>query len=165
MALGQLGDLERAQGAHERAGNLYQESLSLNESLGLGGRSPSLIHNLGYVALAQNKIPEARDYFTKALMQFQSRGDGRGVAECVIGLACVAASHEPHVAVPLFGAGDAALEALGTQLWPSNRPDYDHWVGRTRAELSGSVFETLWSQGRRLSLSEAVALALERKDS
>jgi hypothetical protein len=56
----------------------------------------------------------------------------------------------------LFGAGEAALEALGTQLWPSNRPDYDHWVARTREEVSASAFETLWSEGQRMSLEAAV---------
>jgi predicted ATPase/DNA-binding XRE family transcriptional regulator len=163
MALGQLGDLERAQGAHDRAGSLYQESLALNETLGLGGRSPSLLHNLGYVAVAQGKTPDAREYFTQALLQFQSRGDRRGVAECVIGLAAAAAAEgEPETAAPLFGAGQAALEALGTQLWPSNRPDYDHWVARTRAGLPASVFETLWSDGRRISLDAAMARALSR---
>ncbi|HEX8919581.1 MAG TPA: hypothetical protein VF898_13845, partial [Chloroflexota bacterium] len=84
MALGQLGDLERAEGAHDRAGTLYQESLSLNETLGLGGRSPSLLHNLGYVALARDRTSEANGYFTEALMQFQSRGDRRGVAEAAL---------------------------------------------------------------------------------
>jgi hypothetical protein len=136
----------------------------LNETLGLGGRSPSLLHNLGYVALARDRTSEANDYFTKALMQFQSRGDRRGVAECVIGLAAdTTAEGEPKTAASLFAAGQAALEALGTQLWPSNRPDYDHWVAGTRAGLSRSAFDNLWVQGQRLRPDEALSLALGRK--
>ncbi|HEX6508124.1 MAG TPA: helix-turn-helix domain-containing protein [Chloroflexota bacterium] len=165
MALGQLGDLERTEGAHERAGILYKESLALNQTLGLGERSPSLLHNLGYVALARDNTSEANDSFTRALMQFHSRGERRGATECVIGLGCVAAArHEPEVAARLFGAGDAALEDLGAQLWPSNRPDYDRWVSQAKAELSVSAFEAMWSRGRRMSLSDAITLALERKD-
>jgi hypothetical protein len=163
MALGELGDLERVRGAHDRAGVLYAESLALHESLKLGERSPSLIHNLGYVALAEHEPSSAAAHFTDALHQFSWRGDRRGVAECVIGLASVAAAEGDAVtAARLFGAGQAALEALGTQLWPSNRPDYEHWVARTGAELSASVFEILWSEGRTLSLDAAVTRALIR---
>jgi hypothetical protein len=162
MALGELGDLERVQGAHDRAGVLYAESLALHESLQVDG-SPSLVHNLGYVALAQHETSSAAAHFTDALHQFSWRGDRRGIAECVIGLASVAAAQgEAVTAARLFGAGQAALEALGTQLWPSNRPDYEHWVARTQAELSASVFESVWSEGRMLSLNAAVACALSR---
>jgi DivIVA domain-containing protein len=161
MALGELGDLERIEGAHERAGVLYTESLTLQESLGIGERSPSLVHNLGYVALAQHDTNCAAARFADALQQFHWRGDRRGIAECIIGLGAVAAAKgEADTAVQLFGAAEAALESLSTQLWPSNRSDYDRWVGQTRADLSASTFDSLWSEGRRLSLDEAVALAL-----
>ena len=163
MALGELGDLERVEGAHDRASSLYTESLTLHESLGLGEHSPSLVHNLGYVALAQHDTSSAAAYFTDALEQFRWRGDHRGIAECVIGLAAVAAAEgEAATAAQLFGSGQAALEALRMQLWPSNRPDYDHWMARTRSKLSASAFEGMWSKGRTLSMDEALKLALCR---
>ncbi|HET6316683.1 MAG TPA: helix-turn-helix domain-containing protein, partial [Chloroflexota bacterium] len=53
MNLSLLGDLERSNGANLRAGELYAEALSLHESRGTGGTAtPSLLHNLGYVELA-----------------------------------------------------------------------------------------------------------------
>src|SRR5262249_18362451 len=51
MALNALGDVERARGAHMRAGVLYEESRALFGELGLAS-PPGQVHNLGYVALA-----------------------------------------------------------------------------------------------------------------
>ena len=163
MAMGELGDLERVGGAHHRAGILYAESLTLHESLGIHNENPSLRHNLGYVELAQRDPSAARAHFTAAQSQFRWRGDRRGIAECIIGFAAVAAAEgEFETAARLFGAGQGALEALGTQIWPSNRPDYEHWLFQTRTELPTLQFESMWSEGQKLSPDEAVKCALDR---
>ncbi|HYW87091.1 MAG TPA: hypothetical protein VFB50_04940, partial [Chloroflexota bacterium] len=121
MLLGQLGDVERMRGTHPRAVPLYQESIRLFQQLGLR-EDPSRVHNLGYVALAEGRTTRAVDLFTQALRAFRRTGDARGVADCVIGLGCVrAAERQPAEAARLFGAGDGALEALGSLVWPSNR--------------------------------------------
>ena len=162
-ALAELGDLARSRGAHADAGALYAESLTLREGLGLPGTTPSLRHNLGYVALATGDASAATAQFAAALREFRRLGERRGVAECVIGLAGVAAAGGwAEGAARLFGAGEAALEALGSQLWPSNRADYERAVALARAALDTTAFEAARAEGRGLSLEEAIALALDR---
>lgn len=161
LALNELGDVERARGAHPRAGALYEESRRLFADLGLGAQ-PYLVHNLGYVALAAGDCVGATAHFMQALTQYRRLGEGRGVGECLIGFGAVAAAEGRAAdAARLFGAGDAALEELGTQLWPSNRPDFERWLARARRGLAGRDFDRAWADGRLLSLEQAIVLALE----
>jgi DNA-binding NarL/FixJ family response regulator len=50
---------------------------------------------------------------------------------------------------------------LGTQLWPSNRPDYERWAARARARLDPGDFGRALAEGRAMPLEEAAAWALE----
>ena len=162
-ALNELGDLERARGGHPRAGALYEESVALFAELGLDDQ-PSLTHNLGYVALAAGDSSGAWARFTGALSQFRRLGGQAGLAECLIGLGAVAAAEgRAAEAARLFGAGEAALAALGTQLWPSNRPDYERWYARARSSLAAPAFARARAEGRRWPLERAVGWALERR--
>ncbi|HEX5506424.1 MAG TPA: helix-turn-helix domain-containing protein [Thermomicrobiales bacterium] len=160
-ALGELGDLARARGAHAEAGARYAESLALREGLGIPGATPSLRHNLGYVALAAGDVTAATASFADALDQFRRLGERRGVAECLLGLAAVAAATgRAGDAARWFGAGEAALAALGSDLWPSNRADYERGVALARDALGPAAFADARAAGRALPLEEAVALAL-----
>jgi DNA-binding CsgD family transcriptional regulator len=159
--LNQLGDVERARGTHTRARALYGESIALFGDLGLGAQ-PSLAHNLAYLALAAGNWTEATARFTEALTLFRRLGEERGLAECLIGFDCLAAAHGRAAdAATLFGAAEAALEALGTQLWPANRPDYERWQARARGSL-GAAFARALEAGRLLSLEQATAVALDQ---
>ncbi|MBA2277567.1 MAG: AAA family ATPase [Chloroflexia bacterium] len=169
IALNELGNIERARGAHASAGPLYQGSAAIFADLGLGDQ-PSLVHNLGYVALATGDQSDAAACFIGALTQFRRLGARRGMAECVIGLGAVAAADgRPADAARLFGAGESALEALGTQLWPSNRADYERWLARARSSCTEAHFDQALAEGRALSLDEAadrtLAGALGRRSS
>ena len=152
-----LGDVRRSAGEHPRAGSLYRESQSLFAELGLGPY-PGVIHNLGYVALAAAEPWAAAEHFGEAMDLFRRVGDWRGAAECVIGFGCVlSASGLTGEAVRLFSAGQAALAALGTQLWPSNRRDYERWLANARNRLADSTFADAWAAGRKLTLESAIA--------
>ncbi len=52
------------------------------------------------------------------------------------------------------------MAAIGAQLSPSNRGDYDRNVAAVRAAL-GPVFESEWTKGRTLTLGRAIAYAEE----
>jgi DNA-binding CsgD family transcriptional regulator len=162
VVLNQLGDVERARGAHTRARALYKESLALFADLGLGGQ-PNLVHNLGYLALAAGNWTEAAAHFTEALTLFRRIGEERGLAECLIGFGCLAAAQDRAAdAAALFGAAEAALEALGSELWLANRPDYERWRARARASLGTSEFTRTMAAGRLLHPGAATAFALEQ---
>jgi DNA-binding CsgD family transcriptional regulator len=150
MLLSHLGDVERMRGTHPRAAPLYEESIRLFESLGLR-QDPSRVHNLGYVALAAGQTTRAEAHFREALAAFRRVGDPRGLAECLIGLGCLrAAERRPTEAARLFGAGEAALDVLGSTVWPSNRADYQRWARIARGALGDEAWTAAWTTGGRL---------------
>jgi DNA-binding CsgD family transcriptional regulator len=162
MTLVPLGDLERSRGRHEHAGRLYQESLERLAEIGLADHPlahPYLLHNLGYVALAAALPAEARRRFLEAAAGYRRLGDSRGGAECLIGLGATAsAEDQAEVAVMLFTAGQAALAALGTELWHSNQADYQRWRGVATQSLEPEAFDAGRAPGADLSVEDALAL-------
>jgi DNA-binding CsgD family transcriptional regulator len=160
MLLSQLGDVERMRGTHPRARPLYEESIRLFQTLGLR-QDPSRLHNLAYVALAEGQTGAAAARFLEALGAFRRVGDQRGTAECLIGLGCVrAAERRPADAARLLGAGEAALDALGSAVWPSNRADAQHWARIARAALSPDVWRAEYAAGAALGIEQTLEEAL-----
>ena len=82
------------------------------------------------------------------------------------GLAGVAGfAGQPERAARLFGAAETALTAIGAQIWPSNRRDYDRNVAVVRAALEGKHFSAARAEGRAMTLEQAVAYALDEQPS
>jgi non-specific serine/threonine protein kinase len=151
-----FGDVERSRGEYAHAAALYAESRTLFGELGLGPY-PSVVHNLGYIALAAGDHARAFASFGEALAQFRRTGDRRGAAECVIGFGCVlSARGDAFLAIQCFAAGSSALERLESQLWPSNRADYERWLAVARARVVEGVFESAWTAGSAWTIEEAV---------
>src|ERR671936_797576 len=112
LAHRRLGDVERMRGTHPRAAPLYEESIRLFQTLGLR-QDPSRVHNLGYVALAAGQTTRAEARFREALAAFRRVGAPGGGAGCRRGGGWGRpAGRRPAEAARLFGAGEAALEAL-----------------------------------------------------
>ena len=154
------GDIERSRGNHSQAGKLYTESQGLFAELS-PGPDPGLLHNLGYVALAEGDSARAALTFKQALTLFRRIGDARGVAECLVGVGCVLASEgQAEEGARFFGAGQAALDRVGRQFWPPNRADYERWLAVARAGLDGATFERVRSEGRSLPPEQAITRAL-----
>ncbi len=160
VTLSELGDIERVRGAYRRAGELYEESMEVFAQLGLGTQ-PSLIHNLGYVALAAGDYETAQARFTQSLVQYRRLGSLRGAAECLMGLGAVAAVEGRAAdAARLYGAGEAGLETIGMIIWPANRLDCERWQSQARRSLGRAEYERAKAEGRSQSLEQVLALVL-----
>jgi tetratricopeptide (TPR) repeat protein len=159
-ALNYLGDLARCQGDFQQAEALYTENLVTLHKLKIKRNIASTLHNLGYVALHQRDHQKAAGNFRESLALFQEQDDKKGVAECLEGLAGVLAIQGGTIqAATLFGAAEAAREALGVKLWPANRIAHDEHVSLARANSDPATFEAAWTEGRSMTLEQAVAFA------
>ncbi len=138
----------------------YRESLELAKEAAPQLMRAAFLHNLGHVTHRQGDERQARKLFTEALAQFRELGDRRGVAESVAGLACLAAEKEPQRTARLFGSVTAVVEAMGSQLNPTNQADYDHSLRIARSRLGGEAFEAGWKHGRSMTLEQAITDAL-----
>ncbi len=121
----------------------------------------SVLHNLGYVALNRGDRRQAHEFFRQALSLFQSLGDRRGLAECVVGLAGVVATEQPERAARLFGAAEWLFETMGAQLSPTNQPDYEQYLAVARDRIDTQAFASAWEEGRAMTLKQAMAYATE----
>jgi DNA-binding CsgD family transcriptional regulator len=158
-----LGDVARSQGDYQRAAGVYTECLEVSQHMyrtPLPAGYESLLHNLGYIALHDGDADRAEALFTESLSLFQRRGNPRGIAECLIGFATVAAARgrQRVWAVRLFAAADAALGRLNAHMSPSNRADYERSLKALGTRLGQAAFDSAWSSGRMLSLDDAVGL-------
>jgi non-specific serine/threonine protein kinase len=67
-----------------------------------------------------------------------------------------------EIAARFFGAGDALLRAIGSQLWPSNIADYERWLASARGRMSTATFSRAWAEGSPWTLEEAMSLAIQQ---
>ncbi len=74
------------------------------------------------------------------------------------------ASGLPERGARLLGASEAMREAIGSMLEPEDRIEYDRDVAIVRSQLDEEAFAKAWAEGRRMSMEQAVAYALEEAD-
>ena len=146
------GDYDRARGDYERAEALYRQADAL-------GDHARLIHTLGYMALHDGDAARAEELFHESLAAFRRLGNKRGMAECLGGLAAVAAQRPGAAewAATLLAAADAQLALSGAAWWPADRVEVERTRAQLRELLGDAAFEAAWQRGRALKLDVAIA--------
>jgi hypothetical protein len=92
---------------------------------------------------------------------FRDVGARDRVAECIQELAFLACSNDlDEQAARLSGAAEATQEGSGTALWPSVRARRDRDLAAVRDKIGTTAFRQAWSDGRAMSLEQAVTHAL-----
>jgi hypothetical protein len=64
-------------------------------------------------------------------------------------------------AVRLFGAVEAASEALRWKMGISGRAEYDRIIATVCAQLDEATFNAAWAEGRAMTLEQAIEYALK----
>jgi hypothetical protein len=105
----------------------------------------------------------AKGFYEEALLVVTKLGERRQLAECVEGLASVSAlqGRRAH-AVRLYSAAAALRDSIGAPLWPLEHATQSVALDELRRALGRSAYEEAWAEGRRLTLDDAVSLALAR---
>jgi predicted ATPase/DNA-binding SARP family transcriptional activator len=160
-----LGELARLEQAYARATALYEESLAGARQLGLRELVGSILQNLGHIALRQGKTEAARALFVESLSLGQELNHKELISYCLAGLAGVAGAEGwPARAARLFGAADRLLAALQLQPQAADQVEYEHNLALARRQLNEATFAAAWAEGQALSLEQAIAAALEKRD-
>ncbi len=147
------GDYERARGYYERAEAMYREADAL-------GDHARLVHTLGYMALHDGETERAEELFNESLAAFRKLGNKRGMAECLGGLAAVAAVRgDAAWGAPLLAAADAQIVTSGAAWWPADRVEVERTRRHLRDALGDAAFDAAWARGRALDLDAAIAYA------
>ncbi len=159
FGLNNYGEVARAQGDYEKAEEFYRRTDELYQQADAKGDQARLVHTFGYLAQHKGNFEEAHSLFLESLDDFRKLGNHRGIAECLAGLAGLAAEEGKNEwAAPLLSAAESQLKALDGAWWPADRVEIERAMDRMQSAL-GDRYDDLWAQGRSMSVEEAIAYA------
>jgi len=154
-------------GAQERrlhpanAREYFEEALKIFRHLRHKSFETVLLSELGHVARATGNLTQAKDLYKQTLKRFQDQGHRPAIAHQLESFAFIAISEEePERAAKLFGAAEALRERINAQMQDLEYIEYDIAVTRVRSLLNESDFNSLWAQGRALTMEQAIKFAL-----
>ncbi|GAC1581685.1 MAG: hypothetical protein NVS3B18_15230 [Candidatus Dormibacteria bacterium] len=150
----------RLQGDLATARRFYQESITLNRSLGEERMVAAEFHNLGYVELHDGHPEVAREQFTRARTEAR-RLDYTALFPHLIADAAVIAAEigDLKQAARLFGASRAAGIAAGQVPDPDDAAEQERLRDQLITGLGEEEFRAISEAGARLTVEEALSEA------
>lgn len=156
-ALNMAGEIARYNGDDDRAKGLYEEALTIAETIGDIRRIAVLKANLALIAQHRNDHAEAIRLFREQLVSYLEMDNRRGLALALTGISgSLSAVGQPERAARLMAAADTTLGRLGAYFEPVDHPDLNSYFARLRASLGEDGFEAAWQAGRQIPLKVAV---------
>jgi hypothetical protein len=117
---------------------------------------------LGHIARHTGDINQARKIYQETLKGWQDLGNRSAIAHQLECFAYIAiAEGEPQRAVRLFGAAEALRKEVGSEMTDYEQIEYDKAVAQLRPLLNGPDFNSLWAEGRALTIEQAIKFALD----
>jgi non-specific serine/threonine protein kinase len=158
--LHQLGLAALGRNDWQAARDRLEQSLELARSVEDKWGTAHALSALGRLAVRQHHLADARVQLLEALRLFENVADELGQVGCLEATAEVAArSAEPRRAMLLLGAASAQREARGAPASIDARRRLAELLDELRSRLGRGASDTLWAEGRRLSLEAALLLA------
>lgn len=140
----------------------YEECLIVSQQTGETRRLSFMYQNLTFIALHKGEAERARDLGRQGLQVARAMSNRLELAKALATLAgAIGASGQPQQAARLFGASERALENMGAFHQLNDEREIDGMVAAVRVQLDEATFQALWSEGRELTLEQAVARVLD----
>jgi predicted ATPase/DNA-binding CsgD family transcriptional regulator len=166
IELGFLAVAWRNQGDHERAKRLAKRGLAISREIGERQATTSALYTLAILAQTEGEDERARDLFEEGLILSAELGNEADVAHCLEGLASVYGAEGRIVrAARLWGAEETLLEKLEDAVYTyvPDRALHRRQVAAAGSQLDEAAWIAAWTEGRSMSLEQAVEYALERE--
>lgn len=161
ISLTDLGIVAHMQGDYTAAQALFKESLALRHEMGDKGGMAYALLGLGLAELASGTA-EAREHITESLRLRHEISEQVPLTSSLIGMAGLAIHMgNAHRAVQLLGAVESTLKALQAPMEPELRLLHTETLASARTTLGEATFQSALEAGGKLSLEEAVKLALK----
>jgi predicted ATPase len=120
---------------------------------------------LGYVALLEGSVAEAQKILVETTENFHKDQNKSGLDFALDKMASLyVVINKPEVAARLIGWSDATRKEIGDPRPRIEQADLDRDVTTIKAKIGSSAFEVAYDSGRKMTLDEAVALALDTND-
>ncbi|MBP1693575.1 MAG: Adenylate/guanylate cyclase (modular protein) [Chloroflexi bacterium] len=156
------GDLDLQKGDHIRAKKRYLESVSILRTFENASFLAYPLRRLGYLALAQTDIAEAREYFLESLKLNRETGDIPGVIASLVSFAVLAVYLEkPIPAAQLCAFVENRLDSLSVDLLSPDQIELIQIHNKLLTSLDQATFTSAFSEGWELSEEQAIVLVGE----
>jgi ATP/maltotriose-dependent transcriptional regulator MalT len=162
VALYNLGEVAAYEGNPDAAAAFHERSIELASARQDGFRTVPL-RLLGQLAIDLGDLARARALLAESLLVARDWGKaGWGVAPALVNLAELAvAEGQPERALRLAGAAAGLREARQARLQPTESARAEARVGSARRTLGDLAATKAWSEGKSMTLDEAVDYALQ----
>lgn len=161
-ALGNLGVLARYAKDYEKSQASLEESLTIFESIGDKQGQADALNNLGVLAVERERFPQAQTYFEQSCEFCHTTGDQYTLTHNVAGLTHVVCWQKHHLqAAQLQGAVAAQFSRMGVRVDDGKISVYDGITPTLQAELGQDNYQRAFDEGQKLSIAEALELALQ----
>jgi len=156
-----MGYTERFLGHSEIAKGYFEQGLIVFRQLRHKGFETVMLSELGHLARVTGDFTQAKQVYQQTIPRFQDMGNRGAIAhqiECFAFIAIV--EGEPQNAARLLGAAEAIREKANSQMNGRERVEYDQEIENLRSLLTETDLNTLWSEGRSMTMGNAIDYAL-----
>ena len=156
-----LGHLNLFQGKVDEAREYYQKSLATCRQYGLEP-DRGVLFFLSMLSLHQKDFLVASQGFIGLYKYAEARDKKRDVLNLLSGLAAIAgATNQFERSAKLSGAAQAILDETGYKYRPFLRAIFDRHLQVAREGLGETAFKAFVSEGRAMTMEQAIGYALE----
>ncbi len=160
IAVNNLGNIALQHGEHERALELFEESLAIGRERHDHDLVARALTNLGFTTLVLGDVERARSLLRDGLSAAREIGSVEGFKYGFVGLGAAYARVDPARAARLLGRADMLCEETASELEPLEGGVRAETEAELRVRLGEDVYAAVYAEGRALALEDALALAL-----
>jgi hypothetical protein len=151
----------RFNGRFEEARAQFTPLVPRFRSMGDHHRSNMIRSELAHMERIEGHHEKAIPIYHETILEWKRLGHRAAVANQFECFAFIAKAHEqPEHAAKLFGAAEALREIINIQMTDMERVEYEREVADVKANLDEKVFESLWAEGKSMTMEQAIGLAL-----
>jgi predicted ATPase/DNA-binding SARP family transcriptional activator len=162
-SLGNLGRIASWQGDYRQATAMLEESIAVAHEVGNRDTVNLSQSELAHIERRLGHFAEALAMYKETIVRWQEIGQRAAVAHQMECFAFIArAQSQEQRAIRLLGAAQALRKRINSPMTSNERVEHDHEVSVLRAQMDGSTFAAAWEEGRKMTLDEAVAYALDK---
>jgi tetratricopeptide (TPR) repeat protein len=164
MSLFGMGRVAGGMGDLATARTKFRQSADLAKKMGNKRQVYSCYSELAHVLRENAELDEPLAIYRDLLPKWKEIGHRAAVAhelECIAYI--LAKSDQPQRAAAILGAAAAMRKTIDSAPTPLEQVEYDRELAASREKLTDAEFQQAWEQGQKLTMDEAIALAIQER--
>lgn len=162
MVLFAMGMGARFRGSFEEARLQFTPLLPIFRDMGDYHRTNMIHSEMAHMERLEGHFEKAEQMYRDTILEWQRLGHRAAAANQLECFAFIAKTHEQaERAAKLFGAAEALRDKINIPMTGLEQTEYEKQVADLRAGMSEDEFGKAWSEGRALTMEQAIEFALK----